>query len=113
MRKNFKAGDKVFILGDAFAKGEVVSFDGDYDVQVKLENDPKVYSYEPYEVVPESLAESYETIAANLKQAGELISKAADLADKNGDELREMYDLVRPLYKALDNAGWSSSSMRC
>jgi hypothetical protein len=53
-------------------------------------------------------------VAAKLKQAADLITEAGDIAGKAGcDSLSNMYDAIRPLYRAMDNAGWNTSSFGC
>jgi hypothetical protein len=63
------------------------------------------------------LEKDYDVVASQVSEkiaaAAALLNEAAAIADKSGVEIQSMYEEVRPLYRALDNAGWSSSSMRC
>lgn len=53
-------------------------------------------------------------VKEKLKAAAELISGAAKIADNVGcDSLLDMYDAIRPLYNAMDRAGWNTSSFGC
>lgn len=53
-------------------------------------------------------------VTAKLKQAAQLITEAGDIADKAGcDSLANLYDAIRPLYRAMDGAGWNTSSFGC
>lgn len=53
-------------------------------------------------------------VTLKLKEAASLISEAAALAEEVGcDDLTQMYEAVRPLYSAMDSAGWNSSSFSC
>lgn len=55
------------------------------------------------------------TINAKIREATTAINEAAKLASSNNESLREVlsYEETRPFKQALDNAGWSSSSMSC
>lgn len=48
-----------------------------------------------------------------LQQAANLIYEASKLAGSKGKELQDMYDAVSPLERAMDAAGWSTSSWHC
>lgn len=52
-------------------------------------------------------------IAANLQQAAELVETAASLAKKCDKDFEDLIQEGGALYKALDNGGWSHSTMRC
>lgn len=52
-------------------------------------------------------------IAANLKQAAELVETAASLAKKCDKDFEDLIQEGGALYKALDNGGWRHSTMRC
>jgi hypothetical protein len=57
--------------------------------------------------------EASKQIKDKLTTASNLIIEASKLAAKNHTDLQSMYDECRPLMQALDNAGWSTSSMSC
>lgn len=48
-----------------------------------------------------------------LEKAADLIREASSLAHSKGKDLQEMYEAVRPLERAMDDAGWSTSSWHC
>lgn len=49
-----------------------------------------------------------------INAAAALIDEASEVASKAGCEsLTDMYDSIRPLYRAMDNAGWNTSSFGC
>lgn len=53
-------------------------------------------------------------LSDKINKASELISEAQTITfNYNGCNLSEMYNLVRPLLRAIDNAGWCSSSLKC
>lgn len=53
-------------------------------------------------------------VAVKLREAAKLITEANSIAEKAGcDSLTNMYDAIRPLYSAMDNAGWNTSSFGC
>jgi hypothetical protein len=52
-------------------------------------------------------------VRAKMQIAAGALAEAADLADENGEELIEMYEAVSPLMRAMDEAGWSTSSLSC
>lgn len=53
-------------------------------------------------------------IKENMKEAARLIRDSNKLAQKaHAGSLESMYDAVRPLINAMDEAGWRSSSWGC
>lgn len=52
-------------------------------------------------------------IRSKLKEAAKIIGEAQKLAKKQGHNLSDMYDAYGPLYNAMDNAGWRTSSFGC
>jgi molybdopterin converting factor small subunit len=50
---------------------------------------------------------------AKLNEAAELIREAGKLADDKGVDLQEMYDATRGIERAMDAAGWRTSSWHC
>lgn len=53
-------------------------------------------------------------VLAKMKQAGKLIREANQLARRAGVEsLNEMYNATHPLFNAMDETGWRTSSLGC
>lgn len=53
-------------------------------------------------------------IQEKLELAGALIKEANNLSKKVGQSsVSEMYDAIQPLYDAMDDCGWSTSSFSC
>jgi hypothetical protein len=52
-------------------------------------------------------------VAAKLNQAAELVREAGKLADAKGVDILEMYDATRGLERAMESAGWNTSSWHC
>lgn len=50
---------------------------------------------------------------SKLAKAAQLIREAATLADSKGADLQEMYDETRDLERAMEAAGWRTSSWHC
>ena len=48
-----------------------------------------------------------------LEEAAKLINEAASLASDAGADIQEMYDATRPIERAMENAGWRTSSWHC
>lgn len=65
----------------------------------------------------EKLEEEFDSAANQIQEklakAAKLISESASLAEGAGTDLQSLYEETRPLMRALDDAGWSTSSMRC
>jgi hypothetical protein len=63
------------------------------------------------------LERDYETARANIavkiREAAAALTQATKLAELAGSELQDFYEEVRPLMRAMDEAGWSSSSLSC
>jgi len=52
-------------------------------------------------------------IAAKIDEAAQALREATKIAEASGSELQDFYDEVRPLMRAMDAAGWSTSSLSC
>jgi hypothetical protein len=53
-------------------------------------------------------------VLAKMKEAGKLIKEANKLAQKAGVEsLNEMYNATHPLFNAMEETGWNTSSLGC
>lgn len=62
----------------------------------------------------EEFAAYEKQVVAKMKEAGKLIREANKLAKKAGlDGLNDMYEATGPLYDAMDDAGWRTSSFNC
>jgi hypothetical protein len=61
----------------------------------------------------DEFAKAEEACRAKLEEAAKLINEAAAIAESGGVDLQEMYDATRPLERAMDNAGWRTSSWHC
>jgi len=63
------------------------------------------------------LEQEYQAIAvpiiSKLKAAGVLILEAKKLAEANGKDLVEDFELTEDLFAAMDEAGWNTSSLGC
>ena len=46
-------------------------------------------------------------------EAGKLIEEADKIAREHGSPLAHVYSAIEPLYDAMDNAGWHTSSFGC
>lgn len=64
-----------------------------------------------------ALEAEYEVWAApirdKMKEAGALLKEAGLLAKKQKRDLTELHELTGPLLSAMDNIGWSTSSLSC
>jgi hypothetical protein len=52
-------------------------------------------------------------VKAKMAEAGAAITEAKHLASEAGLSLSEMYDATGPLYSAMDDCGWHTSSLGC
>lgn len=52
-------------------------------------------------------------IKIQMQDAAKIVKNANAIAEKHGTQLAEMYDAFSPLYDAMDEAGWNSSSFGC
>ena len=52
-------------------------------------------------------------IAAKMDEAAQCLREATKIAEASGTELQSFYEEVRPLMRAMDAAGWSTSSLNC
>ena len=74
-------------------------------------------SPEDLTLLPPGLEEDFQAISEAIKKAADGLNQATSLARKHGKDLQDLYydnDVdVSELFRAISNAGWSSSSMRC
>jgi len=61
----------------------------------------------------EEFAKVKEACKEKLAEAAKLINEAAALASNADVDIQEMYDATRPLERAMENAGWRTSSWHC
>jgi hypothetical protein len=54
-----------------------------------------------------------EVVKEKLAEAAKLVNEAAKLASDADTDIQEMYDATRPLERAMENAGWRTSSWHC
>jgi hypothetical protein len=52
-------------------------------------------------------------LANNLKQATELVKKSIALAGKAKKDFHDLKEECRPLFNALNEGGWTPSSIKC
>lgn len=130
--KKFNIGDRVGIVKDVnkdhdIIYGTVEDLTSKGFVLVKWDSDWYARNHST-PLSPEDLdtEENLEKLAESLeiefnetaKKIKELIAKSADLINQAtalaGDHnLSDFYEEAKPLMKALDDAGWSSSSLNC
>lgn len=61
----------------------------------------------------EEFARVEEIVKEKLAEAAKLVNEAAKLASDADTDIQEMYDATRPLERAMENAGWRTSSWHC
>lgn len=61
----------------------------------------------------EEFARVEESVKDKLAEAAKLVNEAAKLASDADVDIQEMYDATRPLERAMENAGWRTSSWHC
>lgn len=132
---NFKIGDRVgdardidnFNLHDEPTFGEVVDLTSKGFVMVKWDRgwNKEPRGYDPADLRLESEVEAAQSvleakfrefesqIESKMKEAAQAVIDAAGLAEQAGVELRDMYEAYSPLYRAMDHAGWNTSSFNC
>jgi len=54
-----------------------------------------------------------EAVTEKLAEAAKLVNEAAKLASDADTDIQEMYNATRPLERAMENAGWRTSSWHC
>jgi hypothetical protein len=58
-------------------------------------------------------AETEKLVKVKMEKAAALIKGAIKIAKKHNLELNELYDGVKPLLDAMEEAGWQTSSLMC
>jgi hypothetical protein len=61
----------------------------------------------------EEFARVEEIVKDKLAEAAKLVNEAAKIASDADADIQEMYDAARPLERAMENAGWRTSSWHC
>lgn len=83
--------------------------DKDFEIETDL-----LLSEEEYKEFLNLKSAFEKDLSDKLNKAAELISEAQALTmNYKQCNLSEMYDLVFPLLKAMDNIGWNTSSLGC
>jgi hypothetical protein len=132
--KEFKIGDRVGLVSDVVRSKDPHPYCGTVDdltskgfVVIKWDNEWHSRKYssplhadlldheEELKKLSSSLEEEFKKVSGEvgklIKQSAELIDQAAKLA---GDKKLSYYkDAVEPLLNAMEDAGWSSSSLYC
>lgn len=113
---------------DDTTRGTVLSVNDDGTLTVKWDSSwltPNPSKHNANELITEAAADKirvklekkYEAwagpIRKKMEQAGKLLSEARELADEQDKNLSEMHELVGPLINAMDEIGWSTSSLMC
>lgn len=113
---------------DDVTRGEVKAIPEEGKFTVKWDSSwikPNPGTYNANELMPEAeaneilarLESEYEAwagpIREKMKQAGQLLKEAGELADAQKKSLTEMHDIMSPLLGAMDSLGWSTSSLSC
>lgn len=114
--KSCETGTRGTIIGNKLS-------DGDQVVAVEWENQTLTkYNISDLKLVNSTLEAEYAIIQENVRAAAHLLSEANKIAQKNGTNLcglEQEYDGDEPLINmgalmnALDEGGWSTSSMSC
>jgi hypothetical protein len=110
VRDNDDHSNKGTVIGHPVSNPEMIAVEWDNGELSKV-------SFDWVEKIDESLEKDFKEIEDKLKQAAELLNEAQALAEKQGTDLNTLhYDgeiSFTEMFRALDNGGWSSSSMRC
>lgn len=118
-REEFAVGSRVrdedntqkgTVIGHSAKEAEIVAVEWDDGELEKVD-------YNCLVLVDTALEADFEKIEAAMSQAAAKLNEAQALAAKHGKDLYNLHyegDLsFSEMFHALDNAGWSSSSMRC
>lgn len=54
-----------------------------------------------------------EAIHGVVQEAADKLTEAMKMAQANGEELAELHEAVYPLMRAMNSAGWRTSSLHC
>lgn len=105
------------VVTDVLSNGQVmVKWDSQYK-NASLENPSKLCGEVDAQVKWSALEEAFnnveEKVAAELKKASEFVLSAGQIAKEAGMDLLEMYEATRALERAMEKAGWNTSSWHC
>lgn len=113
--KHIKVDQRVALERRPQKRGTISSlanFAKTYKVTVKWDDGSQEDIYDE-SLIPEDLSDLYGDIISKFEQAGNLIKEANDLASKEKLDLFQLSNIADPLMSALENVGWSTSSMSC
>lgn len=139
MKKKFEVGSRVVLVEssnlethneyeDDTTRGTIQSIDIDGQFTIKWDDSwitPNPGKHKAEELITEveadkilsKLEKEYEAwanpIRKKMEKAGQLLREAGELADKQNRNLSEMHEIVGPLIAAMDDVGWSTSSLFC
>lgn len=136
--KTFSVGDRVVWVKysnlktwdeyEDTTRGTVKTVDTEGRLSVKW--DDKWHNEKPVKLSPDALISEEEAnqirskleaeyevwagpIREKMQQAGQLLAEAGELAAKQKKDLAEMHEIISPLLEAMDDLGWSTSSLSC
>ena len=109
------------VVSDVTQKGQVsVTWDNAWINQThfnKLYSPDELMHEEECRAILNALEEEFTAVEAKVRvkiaEAATAIEEANKLANTTGRDLHDMHESTRPLYRAMDNAGWSTSSFDC
>tara|TARA_B110000503_G_C6864930_1_gene296297 strand:+ start:125 stop:562 length:438 start_codon:yes stop_codon:yes gene_type:complete len=97
------------VLISSVGINDMFPLEGDLEIEVDL-----LSTEEEYQEFLNLKSTFEKDLSDKINKAAELISEAQTITLNYKEcNLSEMYHLVRPLLKAIDNAGWCSSSLMC
>jgi tyrosine-protein phosphatase YwqE len=115
---HFDAGEVIALLADNYY---IVEWDPDFvgkyaEESLVTEKEAGVIKA-VQEAERNKIESEFETIRgqlqANLAQATELVSKSVELAKKHKKNFRDLKSECMPLFRAINDGGWSPSSIKC
>ncbi len=66
-----------------------------------------------YDRLSEEFSKLQTACRERVQEAANKLTEAVKMAEAGGQDLHEMYEAVGPLLRAMDAAGWSTSSLHC
>jgi hypothetical protein len=108
--------------------GEVIALSANGNPIVKWDNSwssPQTSEIDYKKLILESemkdklseLEKEYEAVAGPIREkvteAAKLLSEAANMAHMAGNDLNQMHDVISPMFGAMRNCGWRTSSLTC
>lgn len=107
------------VITDILNDGRLmVKWDDEYMNRNSAPMKPNVFELEgdlkaKYSALEEAFNKVQGELKQKMKEAGDIITSASKLADEAGFELTEMYEVTRVLERAMEGAGWQTSSWHC